>query len=72
MGHDRGVSLHFGLADRRDLPGVEELKASGLIGPRPVTLAETAKTLPFTQPDELPQRDELDEADEPDDDNDTE
>ncbi len=64
--------LHFGLADRRDLPGVEELKASGLIGPRPVTLAETAKTLPFTQPDELPQRDELDEADEPDDDSDTE
>jgi segregation and condensation protein B len=33
---------HFGLADRRDLPGVEELKAAGLIGPRPdVTLAET-------------------------------
>jgi segregation and condensation protein B len=26
---------HFGLADRRDLPGIEELKAAGLIGPRP-------------------------------------
>jgi segregation and condensation protein B len=27
--------LHFGLADRQDLPGIEELKAAGLIGPRP-------------------------------------
>jgi segregation and condensation protein B len=26
---------HFGLADKRDLPGIEELKAAGLIGPRP-------------------------------------
>jgi segregation and condensation protein B len=26
---------HFGLADRRDLPGLEELKAAGLVGPRP-------------------------------------
>ncbi len=34
---------HFGLGDRRDLPGIEELKAAGLIGPRPdLTLAETA------------------------------
>ncbi len=34
---------HFGLADRRDLPGIEELKAAGLIGPRPdFTLAEQA------------------------------
>jgi len=33
---------HFGLADRRDLPGIEELKAAGLIGQRPdLTLAET-------------------------------
>ena len=41
---------HFGLADRKDLPGVEELKAAGLIGPRPdLTLAETvsATELPF-------------------------
>jgi segregation and condensation protein B len=34
---------HFGLADRRDLPGIEELKATGLIGPRPdFTLSEHA------------------------------
>ena len=34
---------HFGLADRRDLPGIEELKATGLIGPRPdFTLSEQA------------------------------
>jgi segregation and condensation protein B len=34
---------HFGLADRRDLPGIEELKAAGLIGPRPeLTLSEQA------------------------------
>ncbi len=34
--------LHFGLASRNDLPGIEELKAAGLIGPRPdLVLAET-------------------------------
>jgi segregation and condensation protein B len=59
---------HFGLADRRDLPGIEELKATGLIGPRPVLLNETAKTLPFAPPEELPQPDDADDADEPDDD----
>jgi segregation and condensation protein B len=37
-----GFLTHFGLGDRRDLPGIEELKAAGLIGPRPdLTLAET-------------------------------
>jgi segregation and condensation protein B len=39
--------LHFGLADRRDLPGIDELKATGLVGPHPLTVAETAQTLPF-------------------------
>jgi segregation and condensation protein B len=39
---DRFLS-HFGLADRRDLPGIEELRATGLIGPRPdFTLPEQA------------------------------
>ena len=34
---------HFGLADRKDLPGMEELRAAGLLGPRPeLALAETA------------------------------
>ena len=36
--------LHFGLASPADLPGIEELRASGLIGPRPeMTLSETGK-----------------------------
>jgi segregation and condensation protein B len=35
--------VHFGLGDRNDLPGIEELKAAGLIGPRPdFTLSEAA------------------------------
>ncbi len=34
--------LHFGLAALGDLPGIDELRAAGLIGPRPVsTLSET-------------------------------
>jgi segregation and condensation protein B len=34
--------LHFGLAGLTDLPGIDELRAAGLIGPRPVsTLSET-------------------------------
>ncbi len=36
--------LHFGLASAADLPGIEELRAAGLIGPRPeMTLSETGK-----------------------------
>jgi segregation and condensation protein B len=35
--------LHFGLGDLADLPGMDELRAAGLIGPRPTTiLSETA------------------------------
>jgi segregation and condensation protein B len=58
-----GFLTHFGLADRRDLPGIEELKAAGLIGPRPdLTLAETV------MPDDAPaeaddEEDEDQEAD---------
>ncbi len=34
--------LHFGLANLGDLPGIDELRAAGLVGPRPVaTLRET-------------------------------
>jgi segregation and condensation protein B len=37
---------HFGLADRSDLPGIDELKATGLIGPHPdFTMTETAAEL---------------------------
>ncbi|MDE2228370.1 MAG: SMC-Scp complex subunit ScpB [Alphaproteobacteria bacterium] len=36
--------LHFGLAAAGDLPGIEELRAAGLIGPRPeAVLSETGK-----------------------------
>jgi segregation and condensation protein B len=39
--------LHFGLGDIADLPGIDELRAAGLIGPRPVTvLSETALAEP--------------------------
>lgn len=35
--------LHFGLGDIGDLPGIDELRAAGLIGPSPVTtLTESA------------------------------
>jgi segregation and condensation protein B len=52
--------LHFGLADRNDLPGIEELKAAGLIGPR-IVLNEGAETLSFNLPEELPRPEEADE-----------
>ena len=46
---------HFGLADRRDLPGIDELRAAGLVGPRPeFVLSEQA----------LPGQPAVDEADE--------
>jgi segregation and condensation protein B len=54
---------HFGLASRGDLPGIEELKAAGFVGPRGALLSEGAKTLPFLPPDELPAPpDETDDA----------
>ncbi len=38
---------HFGLADKGDLPGIDELKAAGLIGPRPeLTLSEATTLAP--------------------------
>jgi segregation and condensation protein B len=50
--------LHFGLADIRDLPGIEELRAAGLVGPRPIiTLSETAAAALETE--------ETEEAEEP-------
>lgn len=45
---------HFGLGDRKDLPGIEELKAAGLIGPRlDSTLAETAALAAERDPHEV-------------------
>ncbi|HEV8027617.1 MAG TPA: SMC-Scp complex subunit ScpB [Stellaceae bacterium] len=44
---------HFGLADRSDLPGIDELKAAGLIGPRPdFTLSESITPLERPEEDE--------------------
>jgi segregation and condensation protein B len=48
---------HFGLADRRDLPGMEELRAAGLIGPRPEFVLSEQVAAP-------PQEDAEDEEDE--------
>jgi segregation and condensation protein B len=46
--------LHFGLADIGDLPGVDELRASGLIGPRAIVLTETAPAEEPADSDEEP------------------
>ncbi len=52
---------HFGLADRRDLPGIDELRAAGLVGPRPeFVLSEQALPGEATADDE-----DEDEEDEP-------
>jgi segregation and condensation protein B len=56
--------LHFGLASLADLPGIDELRAAGLIGPRPVaTLSETIGVAS----EQLPERPhaETDDTDEP-------
>jgi segregation and condensation protein B len=37
--------LHFGLESLRDLPGLEELKASGLLDAKPTSLGETAEAV---------------------------
>jgi len=56
--------LHFGLATLADLPGIDELRAAGLIGRRPVaTLSETIGVASERLP-ERP-RAEGDDADEP-------
>jgi segregation and condensation protein B len=38
--------FYFGLADIRELPGVEELRAAGLVGPRPVVTLNESLTPP--------------------------
>jgi segregation and condensation protein B len=58
--------VHFGLGDRNDLPGIEELKAAGLIGPRPdFTLAEAAALHSASEEEGESERDDEDEALEP-------
>jgi segregation and condensation protein B len=45
--------MHFGLADRSDLPGMEELKAAGLVGPRPdFVLSEQVAASPAPEEEE--------------------
>jgi segregation and condensation protein B len=54
--------MHFGLAEIRDLPGVDELRAAGLVGPRPVvSLGEHASEAPEAEPEPEPAEEE-DEA----------
>src|SRR6266851_4613280 len=61
--------VHFGLADKNDLPGIEELKAAGLIGPRPdFALAEAAALAPAAEEesdDEETTEEDAEEASEP-------
>jgi segregation and condensation protein B len=65
--------LHFGLASLADLPGIDELRAAGLIGPRPVsTLSETigapeGDRLPDAPEDAGARREDEALADEPED-----
>jgi segregation and condensation protein B len=50
--------LHFGLAELADLPGVDELRAAGLIGPRPASLL--VEIMPEAPPEAEPE-DELEQ-----------
>jgi len=57
--------MHFGLGAIGDLPGVEELKAAGLIGPRPTTTLHEIAPLP--EPPEPEEASDEDADDDPDD-----
>jgi segregation and condensation protein B len=47
---------HFGLGERSDLPGMDELKAAGLIGPRPeLAIAEDAAAAVLAGPEDTPE-----------------
>lgn len=56
---------HFGLASRRDLPGVDELRAAGLLDPVEQAL-EDALGLEQETPSEADQRPDSDTSEEPD------
>jgi segregation and condensation protein B len=54
--------LHFGLASLADLPGMDELRAAGLVGPRPVaTLSETIG-VPGDRLPEVPRAEDAEET----------
>jgi segregation and condensation protein B len=63
--------LHFGLAGLSDLPGIDELRAAGLIGPRPVsTLSETIGVPADDRLPDAPEDAVGDDEDEPDEEDD--
>jgi segregation and condensation protein B len=43
---------HFGLASRRDLPGIEELRAAGLLDPVDEAMETALEGLGHLEPDE--------------------
>lgn len=64
-GTSEAFLVHFGLAKVNDLPGLEELKATGLLDPVPVGLAAPAAEPEEADPDAepLPPEELLDEED---------
>lgn len=55
--------LYFGLAGIRDLPGIEELRAAGLVGPRPVVSLNENLSPPLRgEDDQTADADDLEEA----------
>lgn len=59
----QGFLVHFGLSTRRDLPGLAELKAAGLLEPIDAAMNQ----LQFEKPPETPDVDETDAEEEMDD-----
>ena len=53
---------HFGLASRRDLPGIEELRAAGLLDPVDEAMESALEGLGRFEPDEPDEADEGDPA----------
>ncbi|MCB2058509.1 MAG: SMC-Scp complex subunit ScpB [Novosphingobium sp.] len=50
--------IHFGLASRRDLPGIDELRAAGLLDPVEDALAEAMETAGEAESAEAPEQEE--------------
>ena len=47
-----GFLTHFGLASRRDLPGIDDLQAAGLLDPVDLSLRDEDPALEVEKPDE--------------------
>lgn len=50
---------HFGLDSLADLPGLEELKAAGLLDARPTSLGDSAEETPGEEPEDAAERAEV-------------